>query len=223
MTSFSRATLDCITVFVLNDGSIGLIDFGQVKQISGRARETLAKVMVALDDRQSDDDPDDLRKIGDLALELGVEFNDNAGELAPPAVAFWLFDGSVEKLPGGYEKGELSPNSPVKELKSFPQDLVLVGRSTILIKGLSSRLGIPWSLCKEWAPTAREVLNPTIPASSNEKKRKVRFRDVVTVASSWTKGKASRVVSRLPPSLRTKVAGVVLRIQKRRENNTLGN
>lgn len=173
--------------------------------------------MVALDDRQSDDDANDLRKIGDLALELGVKFNDDAGELAPPAVAFWLFDGSVEKLPGGYDLGELSPNSPVKELKSFPQDLVLVGRSTILIKGLSSRLGIPWSLCSEWAPTARHVLNPVPAAVATKEKGKVRFRDVVSVLSTWGKGKASRVVTKLPSPLRTRVAGIVLRLQKRRE------
>ena len=205
-------------IFVLENGSIGLIDFGQVKQISGRNRETLAKVMVALADRKSDDDVDDLRKIGDLALELGVEFNEDCGDLAPPAVAFWLFDGAVDKLPGGYDKGELSPNSPVKELKSFPQDLVLVGRSSILIKGLSSRLGIPWSLCEEWAPTARKVLNPEPATIVNEKKGSVRFRDVVAIASVWTKGKASKAVSKLPPPLRTRVAGVALRIQKRREN-----
>ena len=197
-----------------------MIDFGQVKQISGRARETLAKVMVALDDRKSDDNPDDLSKIGDLALELGVEFNDNAGTLAPPAVAFWLFDGSVDQLPGGYDKGELSPNSPVKELKSFPQDLVLVGRSSILIKGLSSRLGIPWSLSHEWAPTARKVLNPlTAATSTNKDKSKVRFRDIVSVASSWSKGKLSRAISRLPPPLRTRIASLALRIQKRKEHN----
>ena len=46
----------------------------------------------------------------------------------------WLFDGSVDALPGGYDMGELSPNSPVKELQSFPGDLVLVGRATVLIK-----------------------------------------------------------------------------------------
>ncbi len=204
-------------IFVLEDGSIGLIDFGQVKQISGRARETLAKVMVALDERKSDNDAEDLRKIGDLALELGVEFNEDAGDLAPPAVAFWLFDGSVDELPGGYDKGELSPNSPVKELKSFPQDLVLVGRSTILIKGLSSRLGIPWSLCREWAPTARSVLNPKSSSTSDKEKGKVRFRDVAAVASTWTKGKLSRAVTRLPPPLRTRIANVVLTLQKRRE------
>ena len=173
--------------------------------------------MVALDDRNSDDDPNDLRKIGDLALELGVEFNDDAGELAPPAVAFWLFDGTVEQLPGGYDKGELSPNSPVKELKSFPQDLVLVGRSSILIKGLSSRLGIPWSLAREWAPTARTVLSPPPVPTPGKEKNSVRFRDVLAILGTWSKGKASRAVSKLPPPLRTRVAGIALRIQKRRE------
>ena len=138
--------------------------------------------------------------------------------MAPPAVAFWLFDGAVDKLPGGYEKGELSPNSPVKELKSFPQDLVLVGRSTILIKGLSSRLGVKWSICREWAPIARKVLKPAVPTvSDGEEKSKVRFRDVVTVLFTWSKGKTSRAVSKLPAPVRSRVAGVVLRLQKRRE------
>ena len=48
---------------MLEDGRIGLIDFGQVKQISGRERETLSKVMVALDDRVSDENPADLEKM----------------------------------------------------------------------------------------------------------------------------------------------------------------
>ena len=108
-------------LFVLEDGSIGLIDFGQVKQISGRNRETMAKVILALDERESDTNPDDLEKIGNLALELGVELNENAKDEAAAAIAMWLFDGNVETLPGGYDKGELSENSPVKEIKSFPQ------------------------------------------------------------------------------------------------------
>jgi len=157
-TGFFHADPHPGNIFVLDDGSIGLIDFGQVKQIGGRPRETLAKVMLALDGRESDDNPADLEKIGNLALELGVELADDAPAEGPAAVAMWLFDGSVEQLPGGYEKGELSPNSPVKALKSFPQDLVLVGRSTILIKGIANRLEIPWSLSKEWAPTAKRVL-----------------------------------------------------------------
>ena len=105
----------------MENGDIGLIDFGQVKQISGRSRETLAKVMIALDERVGDDRPEDLERIGKLALELGVKLVDNAQDEAPAAVAMWLFDGSTKVLPGGYDLGELSPNSPVKELESFPQ------------------------------------------------------------------------------------------------------
>lgn len=220
-TGFFHADPHPGNIFVLDDGSVGLIDFGQVKQISGRNRETLAKVMVALTDRISDDNPDDLATIGDLALELGVEINEDAKDEAAAAVAMWLFDASVETLPGGYDKGELSPNSPVKELKSFPQDLVLVGRSSILIKGLSSRLGIPWSLAKEWAPIAREVLNPASAmngggASSVEDGGRVRFRDVLVTLKSWGAGRASVAVKRLPPPLRSRVASLVVRIQERK-------
>ena len=206
----------------LNSGRIGLIDFGQVKQIAGRARETLAKVMIALDDRESDENPNDLETIGRLALELGVELNEGTPPVAPAAVAMWLFDGSVETLPGGYDKGELSPNSPVKALKSFPQDLVLVGRSTILIKGLSSRLNIPWSLSREWAPTARKVLAvgdnmQQSPATNDKKSSKIRIKDVLRLLGSWSRGKVSRAVTRLPAPMRTKVAAVALKLQKRRE------
>jgi len=197
-------------IFVLEDGRIGLIDFGQVKQISGRERETLSKVMIALDDRVSDENPADLEKIGSLAL---------APAEGPAAVAMWLFDGSVENLPGGYDKGELSPNSPVKALKSFPQDLVLVGRSTILIKGLSSRLGIPWSLSQEWAPVARRVLegNTRQPDETELKSNKIRIRDVMKLLKTWGQGKVSRAVTRLPSPVRTKVAAIALKLQKRRE------
>jgi predicted unusual protein kinase regulating ubiquinone biosynthesis (AarF/ABC1/UbiB family) len=56
LKGFSAKTALVICMAALNSfalcavlGRIGLIDFGQVKQISGRARETLAKVMIALE------------------------------------------------------------------------------------------------------------------------------------------------------------------------------
>lgn len=209
-------------IFVLEDGSIGLIDFGQVKQISGRARETLCKVMIALDEREGNERPEDLEKIGKYALELGVEINDDAGPMAAAAVGMWLFDGSVETLPGGYDIGELSPNSPVRELKSFPQDLVLVGRSTILVKGLSNRLGIPWNLAQEWAPIARTVLNngkdPRKQASSSDR---VRFREVWGTLKLWGSGRANAVAKKLPDPVRSKVAGIVLKLQEKRARRKL--
>ena len=45
----------------------------QVKQIGSRASQTLSKIMLALNERTSDTDPQQLDEIGRLALELGVE------------------------------------------------------------------------------------------------------------------------------------------------------
>jgi aarF domain-containing kinase len=211
-------------IFVLENGDIGLIDFGQVKQISGRNRETLAKVMIALDERVGDDRPEDLELIGNLALELGVEINEDAKDEAAAAVGMWLFDGSIENLPGGYDKGELSPNSPVKELKSFPQDLVLVGRATILIKGLSSRLGIPWSLAREWAPIARDVLNGNVAKPVDVKDasgQRIRFKTVVNTLRQWAKGRATRFVMKLPSPARSRVAAFLVKVEERKSRKAL--
>jgi len=223
-TGFFHADPHPGNIFVLDNGDIGLIDFGQVKQISGRSRETLAKVMIALDERVGDDRPEDLEKIGNLALELGVELNENAQEEAAAAVAMWLFDGSTKVLPGGYDLGELSPNSPVKELKSFPQDLVLVGRSSILIKGISDRLGIPWSLAKEWAPIARTVLDINtgkVEPETASKDNRVRFRFVRNTFKNWAKGRGSRFVTKLPSPIRSRLASVLLKMEERKSRKKL--
>mmetsp|Transcript_33512 Transcript_33512/g.69751 ORF Transcript_33512/g.69751 Transcript_33512/m.69751 type:complete len:614 (-) Transcript_33512:329-2170(-) len=226
-TGFFHADPHPGNIFVLENGEVGLIDFGQVKQISGRNRETLCKIMVALDERKGDETPEDLATIGKLALELGVELNEDAQEEAAAAVGMWLFDGTVEKLPGGYDKGELSPNSPVRELKSFPQDLVLVGRSSILIKGLSNRLDIPWSLASQWAPIARSVLSSKYSTSSSEvgakadTNRRVRFRQVWRTFKQWYKGRATGIVRRLPSPLRTKLAAVVVKMEERKSRRKL--
>ena len=224
---FSRCLLSNFTdphignIFVLDNGDIGLIDFGQVKQISGRNRETLAKVMIALDERVGDDRPEDLERIGNLALQLGVELNEDAKEEAAAAVGMWLFDGSTEKLPGGYDLGELSPNSPVKELKSFPQDLVLVGRASILIKGLSNRLGIPWSLSKEWAPIARQVLNREQPVTDSSDSQRIRFVVVLNALKNWAKGRATKAITGLPSPVRSRVASVLVKFEERKSRKAV--
>lgn len=36
--------------------------------------------------------------------------------------------------------------------------MVFVGRSSVLIRGITAALGVNWSLAKEWAPIARQAL-----------------------------------------------------------------
>lgn len=225
-TGFFHADPHPGNIFVLSDGRIGLIDFGQVKQISGRSRESLCKVIIALDDRR-DGVLEDQERVGQLALELGVTLNESAKPEAAAAVGIWLFDGSVDELPGGYDKAELSPNSPLKELKSFPQDLVLVGRSSILIKGLSNRLNIPWSLAKEWAPIARQVLDANYNTSSTQREGesnvRVRFRDVLHTLKMWFKGRATKIMRTLPGPFRTRIAKFMLEREERKSRKALTN
>ena len=164
-TGFFHADPHPGNLFVLDDGRIGLIDFGQVKQISGQARATLGKVMCALATRRrSEAEPwgvlDDLEALAELGDELGVVLREGAlRPEGPAAVSMWLFDDASEPLPGGFEQSELSPKAPAMSLNSFPQDLVFVARSSVLIKGLAARLGVKWSLASKWAPMAVEALD----------------------------------------------------------------
>jgi hypothetical protein len=123
----------------------------------------------------------------------------------------------VSALPGGFDTSEISPNSPVKVLKSFPQDLTFVARSTTLIKGLAARLGVRWSLADEWAPTARAVLarRGKLPAATPRFGRVLRtcWAQLVT----WAATKLLSGVGALPPPLRRVFASAALRIARARE------
>eukprot|EP00967_Tisochrysis_lutea_P140904 scaffold258116_cov31-Tisochrysis_lutea.AAC.2 len=143
--------------------------------------------------------PEELGEISRLAIELGVRLQPNSPPEGPGATAIWLFDGSVSKLPGGFDTGELSPNSPVRVLKSFPQDLVLVGRSTVLIKGIAAKLGIQWSLAREWAPIARAVLTAKPkPAMAS----RIRLTSILGLLRQWAREKLERVAFLLFSALR---------------------
>eukprot|EP00984_Skeletonema_dohrnii_P018175 scaffold8418_cov102-Skeletonema_dohrnii-CCMP3373.AAC.2 len=198
-------------IFILDDGRIGLIDFGQVKQVNSDFREAVAKVILALDARKSDDNPDDLVRIGTYAAGLGIKLKDDVPAHGHAAMAMWLFDGSVETYPEGYDESETSPNSPLKAMKDFPKDIVLLARSTVLVKGMAKRFGIRWSLSQEWAPIARRVLK------SNTDHNVVGSSQGTTLLrlKSWGKQKATKVVNHLPGPVKKRVVSAVLRHKER--------
>jgi len=200
-------------IFILDDGRIGLIDFGQVKQVGKDYRETVAKVILALDDRKSDDNPEDLERIGKSTEGLEIELKDDVPAYGHAAIAMWLFDGSVETFPDGYDENETSPNSPVKAMKEFPSDLVLLARSTVLVKGLAKRFGIRWSLSQEWAPIARRVLE----GSEVEQQRESKTHRFKQQFKAWSSQKAKSVVTHLPAPMKKKALSSVLKHEQKRD------
>jgi len=185
-------------LLVLRDGRIGLIDFGQVKQISGMTRATLARLMIALAARTKSEGtaatPDEMARIVDLGLELGVRLAPGAPAEGPAAVAMWIFDGAREQLPGGFEQSELSPKSPATALASFPQDLVLVARAAVLVKGIAAALDVDWSLAQRWAPVGAAALDRQ---KRPPRDTRVRFRTIAATARAWVAGKARRAAVRV--------------------------
>ena len=161
-TGFFHGDVHPGNVLVLDDGRFGLIDFGQVKQISGKNRATLGKIMQRLASRSKNATSagriDELDELVGLGLELGVVLDDDAAPQGPAAVAIWLWDRADSVLPDGYDQNEMSPKSPANALVSFPQDLVLIARSSVLIKGIAASLNVTWPLADKWAPIAKKAL-----------------------------------------------------------------
>jgi len=97
-------------------------------------------------------------QLSDTVKSFGVDFEENARPECGAALALLLFGGTGAVLPGGYSSKELSAESPLREVKNFPSDLVMLGRATVIIKGIASKVGIPWNLADRFAEGARMAL-----------------------------------------------------------------
>jgi len=163
-------------LMITEDGQVALIDFGQCKLIPEALRKQLAVIMLRLKEygdarkaQQSDLAATALAALGQTALAIGVTFRTDCADVptTAAALAMWLFDSTAaQTLPGGYDSNELSSTSPVAQVASFPQSLVFVGRATVLIRGLATRLEVDWSLADNWAPSAYALLYPSAQAAA---------------------------------------------------------
>lgn len=184
------------------------------------------------------------KQLADLARGFGIECIDGReweDDLAC-AIALVLFSDTGTELPGNYSSNELSPDSPIRLLTSFPQELILLGRATVLLKGIARRLEVPLSLVERWGDECRSALesssSPTLPlwaggtASNVEGNAfvvpntttangKIRLRQVGSLFRLWGKGKTKRLgmrlLERMPNKLRTPLLEYVVTRQERKE------
>jgi len=226
-------------IFIGEGGKVSLIDCGQFKALPRMQRVQLAEVILAVDEFQKANGEEEYekskRKLASLIRSFGVklmeEYEDD-DDLAA-AVALFLFGDADRNLPGGYSTNELDERSPIKLISSFPQEFVLLGRATVLLKGIAKRLDVPFSLAEKWrkgcALTLSHASNPQLPlwgkelvddnsssggglgitTSGKGENSKVKFRQVASLFKMWGKGKImrffNRVVKKLPDNLKMKV------------------
>lgn len=161
-------------IFVMKDG-FALLDCGQIKQFNTQQRLGLAKLICAVDQYEKVDalrknDPSNkqheeernklITQLANSVRSFGVGFKEEIkGDECAAGVALILFGRSDIVLPGGFVGEELNANSPINKISDFPQELVLLGRATVMIKGIANRLGVTWSLANKWADLAKETMS----------------------------------------------------------------
>ena len=165
---FSTSHFQPGNIFIGEGGSVSLIDCGQFKALPRTQRVQLAKLILQVDEFQKAAEAAELeerkRKLANTIRVFGVQFMpeyESDDDLAA-AVALFLFGDSDRALPGGYSTSELDENSPIKLIASFPQEFVLLGRATVLLKGIAKRLDVPFSLAERWS----KGCNLTVSAAS---------------------------------------------------------
>lgn len=233
-----------------------MIDCGQFKSLSRSRRLQFAELVLAVDEYQkataasSGDKTAEVvhakKQLADCARGFGIQCQDgreSEDDLAC-AIALVLFSDTGVELPGNYSSNELSENSPIRLLTSFPQELILLGRATVLLKGIAKKLDVKLSLVDRWGEQCRSTLElaskPSLPlwgrqvnlagnafvvpetsGTGTNGNNKIRFRQVANLTKQWAKGKgkrlAERTIQRLPPKMRTRVLEYILARQERSE------
>lgn len=136
-----------------SDGSpqLGLIDYGQVKRLSKADRHLFCHIVLALAD-------DDKPRIVELLKQAGYQ----SKKMDPDAIYSYAkvaYDEDSKELTKGLHiqmfMEDLQARDPIIAL---PYDFIVVGRCSLILRGLAHALKQPRSVAKAWKPIAERVL-----------------------------------------------------------------
>jgi len=172
-------------------GRVGLIDFGQCKQLDSGQQAAFARLLLALaaagdaplNEMAKVLSPDQVAEVVDALADLGI-----VTELTPLGERCGL---TVEALRVGAaarmfdSRGRVQPFAPdstIKRLRTvtFPASLFFVLRTVQMLRGLATAAGVEVSVASLWAPRAARVLGRPLPAGSGS--------GVLTPPRAWVGG-----------------------------------
>ncbi|GJD09199.1 Uncharacterized protein Gasu2_34640 [Galdieria sulphuraria] len=132
----------------LEDGRIGIFDFGQVKEIEDDLRIRLCELFEALAQ-------DNVSNVANAFSALGIQVEHNQqSEQLLSLYATGLFDTCA--LPAGVEINPFSEASPLKtaRVRRFPSQLFMILRAMQLLRALTSALACDFSFARVFASFA---------------------------------------------------------------------
>lgn len=139
-------------ILLLDDGRLGLIDYGQVKHISQEHRLHLAKLIVALAEDSRDDIIDVLTK--DMRIRTA-----NMDPYYLEKQAHLMIDNDDRSVTEGMNAQLfLEHLHTIDRIEYIPDEYVMAFRCSLLLRGFSYLLHYKFSHAKSWEGVARQVL-----------------------------------------------------------------
>jgi aarF domain-containing kinase len=138
-------------ILLTPDGKLALIDFGQVKRLPEEITKKFAQLVIALND-------DDRESVCRIAHEIGCQNEFNIPDIVWRLTAFWL-DRDTPDVTLGMDihkfLEEMERRDPQKKLC---QDLVMVGRCSVMLRSLGLSLGLRVKTSDYWRSYAEDFL-----------------------------------------------------------------
>ena len=137
---------------LLNDGRLGLIDYGQVKRLDLNDRVKYAKLILAL---ARDDREEIVRLYFD---ELGTKTKHRRADTAYRAACFWS-DRDTPDVLGNHNIAtfidSLEAEDPMIQL---PEAYIMASRVSVMLRGMGNAFGLKLRVSKLWEDEARKLL-----------------------------------------------------------------
>jgi len=131
--------------------AVGLLDWGQTKELGEEATARLAHLVKALSQKENKED------IVQRFYDMGMKLENPNDTTSAHAIAVTMFD--TRRIPGFVTNPFDSRNAlRSNAVKVFPPDLFFMLRSIQIIKGISHGLDVDFHLSRIWAPYADQYL-----------------------------------------------------------------
>ncbi|CAI7805968.1 unnamed protein product [Closterium sp. NIES-53] len=140
-------------LLICPDKKVALLDYGQTKRLPDSLRLNLARLMLAVADK-------DLIRVGSLFQASGIRTTRTVFE-DPKSfhrMSSLMFDTAMSE--GVTTSNPFASESTLKRngIEKFPEDLFFVVRTMQLLRGLAMGMGLNESLAEQWRPIAQQAL-----------------------------------------------------------------
>ncbi|UJR32332.1 hypothetical protein I4U23_019795 [Adineta vaga] len=139
-------------IFLLKSGKIGLIDFGQVQELTLSHRLKLAKLIVLLAEGTKEE-------IIEHYISMGVRTRHMNPYVIEKLARLGFDRDDPEICEGKNAQLFFEQLGKLDEVIQLPEGYLMAARVGMLLRGLGTWLQLPHSTAQKWAPIAKQLLN----------------------------------------------------------------